>query len=115
MLEDKFAVQPEILYSTHGVKYDSGNLQLDYITIPVMLKYYATNEFSFELGSQIGFLTLASSACEDVKDFIKSTDFGFNIGVGYDITTNIILGARYNFGVTRIQKDLFPGESESRN
>jgi len=49
---DKFAIQPEILYSSQGAKVDDMTLKLDYLTIPVMLKYYVTNEISLEAGPQ---------------------------------------------------------------
>jgi opacity protein-like surface antigen len=123
MLVDKLSIQPEVLYSAQGVKLkfdgEEGDLKLAYILIPVMFKYYVADGFSLELGPQIGFLTSAKvkSAGEtiDMKDEVKSTDFGINFGVEYNITSNFFLGARYNLGLTRIQKDLFPGDSESKN
>jgi hypothetical protein len=123
MLSDKFGLQPEVLYSSQGVKIkfdgDKGDQKLDYIIIPVMAKYYVADAFSLELGPQIGFLTSAKVKSGGVsvsdKEFFKSTDFGINFGGGYDVTKNIILAARYNLGITRIQKDLSPGEKESKN
>lgn len=124
MVSDKFAVQPELLYSTQGVKVDDsgGNkidAKLDYINIPVMAKYYATNSFSLEFGPQIGFLVSAKEksggVTTDIKDATKSTDFGLNLGAGYDITKNMTLGLRYNFGLSQLQKDLATGESASKN
>lgn len=116
MVSDKFAVQPELLYSTQGVKFDEGgDTKLNYIIIPVMAKYYVADGFSLELGPQIGFLVSAKENDVDIKDDVKSTDFSVNFGAAYDITENLMLGVRYNLGVTRWQKELFPGESESKN
>ena len=123
MFGDKLAFQPELLYSTQSVKLDfdgdKGDLKMDYVTIPVMAKYYLVESFSVEFGPQIGFLTAAkaTSAGEsvDVKDSMKTTDFGLSFGVGYTITENINAGLRYNFGLTQIQKDLVAGESASKN
>lgn len=119
MISDKFALQPEILYSTQGAQLDDGvikeDLKLDYINIPLMAKYYVTDSFSLELGPQIGFLVAADADGEDVKDLFETTDFGLNFGAGYNVTENIVLGIRYNLGLTKLQKDLFPGDSESKN
>lgn len=123
MLGDKFAIQPEVLYSTQGTKIEfegiKGDLKLDYIAIPVMAKYYVADSFSLELGPQIGFLVSAKAKSggesEDVKDELKSTDVSLNFGLGYDITENFMIGARYNLGLTRLQDELLPGEDESKN
>jgi opacity protein-like surface antigen len=124
---EKFALQPEILYSTQGTKFKNVgaevggsfytgdiNFNLAYINIPVMFKYYGTKKFSIEAGPQIGFLTSAKSKTKldgfnrtnqiDVKDIFESIDFGLNLGAGYDFTENISVGARYNFGLANIAK-----------
>ena len=123
MLGDKFAIQPELLYSTQGVKLDfsgeKGDLKMDYVTIPIMAKYYVAPAFSIELGPQIGFLTSAKATSGgesiDVKDSMKTTDFGLNFGLGYNFTENFNAGLRYNMGLTQLQKDLASGESASKN
>ena len=38
----------------------------------------------------------------DYKDFVKSVDFGFNVGLGYEFTENRFAGARYNLGLSDI-------------
>jgi hypothetical protein len=123
MLNDEFFIQPELLYSTQGVKLevdgDKGDLKLDYINVPVMAKYYIADAFSLEFGPQIGFLvsSKAKSGGEsiDVKDDTKSIDVSLGFGANYNFAENFMFGARYNLGLTRVQKDLFPGESESKN
>lgn len=123
MITDKFAVQPEVLYSAQGAKFDDGgdkgDWKLNYIVVPVMAKYYVMDTFSLELGPQIGFL--ATSDIEsggislDVKDETKSTDVSLCFGAGYVFAENFMLGARYNVGLTQVQKNLEPGESEIKN
>jgi hypothetical protein len=123
MISDKFAIQPEVLYSTQGVKLEfdggKGDLKVDYIIIPVLVKYYVADAFSLEFGPQIGFLVSAEAKAAgesmDIKDEVKSTDISLDFGAGYNITTNLMLGVRYNLGLTRVQKDMFSGESESKN
>ncbi|SEG41025.1 porin family protein [Flavobacterium urumqiense] len=123
MISDKFAIQPELLYSAQGVKLesggDNGDLKLDYINIPVMAKYYVANTFSLEFGPQIGFLVSAKAksggVSEDIKDEIQSTDVSLGFGASYYFAERFMFGARYNLGLSRIQKDLFPGEAECKN
>ena len=105
-LSDKFAVQPELLYSGMGAKDGDVSLNLNYLAVPVMAKYFVAEKFSLEAGPQIGFLMSAKAKLdgesEDIKDAFKSTDFGFNLGAGYDFTENISAGLRYNMGLSNI-------------
>ena len=110
-LADKFAIQPELVYSVQGTKFDTGGsddlvYDLQYINLPVMFKYYVAEQFSLEAGPQVGFLTTAKlklgDDSEDIKDSLKSTDFGFNLGAGYNFTENISASLRYNIGLSDI-------------
>lgn len=115
MISDKFAIQPEVLFSAQGVKSEGMELKLDYINIPVLAKYYVADSFSLELGPQVGFLVSAKAEGEDVKEFFKTTDVSVDFGANYDFTKNFMFGVRYNLGLLRIQESLDPGESESKN
>lgn len=116
-ISEKFAIQPELMYSGQGASSDGdGDLNLNYINIPVMAKYYVAKSFSLEAGPQIGFLVSAKADGEDAKDFISSIDFGLNLGAGYDITEKFSAGLRYNFGLSNVF-DIDPefGEDISAN
>ena len=108
-ISDKFAVQPELLFSMMGAKEGDASLNLNYIAVPVMAKFFATEQFSIEAGPQVGFLMSAKAKDDnndvDVKDEFNSTDFGMNLGLGYDFTENISAGLRYNLGLSNIIKD----------
>jgi hypothetical protein len=103
---EKFFIQPELLFSTQGAKFDGafGNdadFKLNYLNIPVLAKYYIIeNKFSVEAGPQLGLLLSAKTDGEDVKDFTRSVDFGFNIGAGYNFTDNFSAGLRYTIGLS---------------
>ena len=134
---EKFALQPELLYSTQGSKVDNFGVDTDqgfltgdatfnftYINIPVMFKYYAAEKFWIEAGPQIGFLTSAKlktevdgygSSDQDVKDIFESVDFGLNLGLGYDFTEKISVGARYNLGLSNIAKTEDGDDSKLHN
>jgi hypothetical protein len=114
-MNDKFAIQPELLYSAQGAKSDFGTFNLNYINIPVMAKYNVADAFSIEAGPQIGFLMSAKFESVDVKDTCNSTDFGFNLGAGYDLNETMSLGLRYTMGLTNVQKDVAGQASNSKN
>jgi len=121
-LTDKFFVQPEVMYSLQGAKYQQsevnyyskGNIAMSYLNIPVMAKYYIIDKLNIEAGPQIGFLLSAKdkweesyngvkdSGKDDVKDSFKSVSLGLNVGVGYDFTENLSAGIRYNVGLSNI-------------
>ncbi|WP_395043781.1 porin family protein [Flavobacterium sp.] len=109
-ISEKFSVQPELLYNTGGAKFTGGSTNLSYLSIPVMAQYNITEEFSLEAGPQIGFLMSANDKADgggsvDIKDSLNSTDFGLNLGLGYDVAENINIGLRYTIGMSNILKD----------
>lgn len=110
---EKFFIQPELLFSAQGAKFDGpfgsdGDLKLNYLNIPVLAKYYVVDKkFSVEAGPQLGILLSAKADGEDFKDYTRSTDLGFNLGAGYDFTDNFSVGLRYTIGLSPISdKDI---------
>ena len=110
----KFAVQPEIMFSTEGSKFGIGGggdakILFSYVNVPVMAKYYASEKISLQAGPQIGFLVSAKGkgdgSSEDIKDSFKSTNFGVNFGLGYEISKKVGVDFRYNLGLSNIATD----------
>lgn len=111
MISEKFGIQPELLYSMQGAKAEEGDYKtnLDYITLPIMAKYYITEGFSVHAGPQIGFLISAKTGDDDmvdVKDFYKSIDYGLGIGAGYALDNGLFFNARYYLGLANIQEEI---------
>lgn len=110
-LTEKFALQPELLYSSLGAKNNMDNYDLAtaYFNIPVLAKFYVSEKISLATGPQIGFLTSAKlkqgSISVDAKDTFNKSDFGFNFGAGYNFTKNISADVRYTLGLSNIAKD----------
>lgn len=129
-VSDKLFVQPELLFSTQGANSKAtgltadSQLNLNYLNIPVMVKYYVIDKLSLEAGPQIGFLVSAKendtdpythkSVILDVKNEYKSLDFGFNLGAGYDFSSNISAGLRYNIGMSNIDSQNLPIDAKNR-
>lgn len=132
-----FALQPELNYSRMGSKESSyatetepgtyfakhtNQTVLDYITLPVMLKFYPAKGFNIEAGPQLGYNIYAKNIDSnfkstvngpekievktDIQDDLNELDFGVNFGIGYELQdTGLNFGARYYMGVTNIVKD----------
>jgi hypothetical protein len=106
MLSEKFGVQPEVLYSGQGYKQNGGTFSVNYITVPVLLRYNFTEVFSIHAGPQIGILMSAKAKMdgeeEDVKDMLKTTDIGAAVGLGIDLPMGLNFGFRFVKGFTNI-------------
>lgn len=112
----KVAVQPELLFSTQGAKLESKDLstvtttKLNYVIVPVMVKYYPIAGLFFEAGPQAGFLVTANqdvenkltsiNSSENIKEATKAFDMSANVGAGYDILDKVIVQVRYCIGLT---------------
>jgi len=127
-LSDKFIFQPELLFSSQGAKFEESDnnfsseetLKFNYLNMPLMIKFAASDKFALEFGPQLGFLLSAKSKFEetfdgetfseevDIKDSVKSIDFGLNFGASFDVSENIMIGARYNLGLS----DITDGEDD---
>ena len=94
-VSEKFSVQPEDVYSSEGAE----DASVDFINVPIMAKYYVASGLSLQAVPQIGFLVDA----EGGTDGLKSTNFGLNAGLGYDLKDmGLYFDARYNFGLSDI-------------
>lgn len=130
---DKFAIQPELLYSVQGGKYeDSGSgpgfsydsetkFNLHYINVPIMAKYYVIPSVAIEAGPYVGFniksemksegsstiagVTTNEDETYDFKKGTNSVDFGLGAGASFNMDNGFFVGARYNLGLAKISKD----------
>ena len=107
-LADALSLQPEVVYSGQGAKFDGGKISLNYINVPVLATYTLPVGVFFQTGPQIGFLMSAKQKVDgedavDIKSQLKSTDFSWAIGAGYLVTSaNIGFNVRYNLGLSKL-------------
>lgn len=103
---NKFALQPEIYYSFQGAKSDSVNYNLNYLQIPLLLKYYTSEYLSVYAGPQVGFLlnnTIKADGMDIQEDQnFNPVDIAFSLGLNYYLGYGFEVGARYNLGLGNI-------------
>lgn len=115
-----FHIKPALLYSNQGTKSSamvSSNptlagiteIDLHYISLPVMFKYKTPAGFAIEAGPQISYLSSANGDKNtgsevDLKDgeFVKDIDFAVVGGVGYTSRIGLGLHAKYSYGFTNV-------------
>jgi len=114
-----FGLQPEILYSNQGFVVNGNAINFNYITIPLMLKLNlgktdSKGNFNFEFGPCFSYLiTVAPNWAVigdeyDIKlsDLTKGKDIGISAGIGYETGFGLVVGARYNQGLSDMANNL---------
>lgn len=127
-LAKNFAIQPEVLYSQQGMKFSysdidvvnshyKSTIELNYLNIPVMLKYYVVKGLSVQAGPQIGILLKANNKYQDnflgyenhesfnLSDYANGIDTSVNFGLGYQFKDKFYADLRYNISYSDIFKD----------
>ncbi len=116
-----FGLQPEVLYVMNGAKDSEGDAELKfkvhYIQIPVLARVelplsgtllpvlYAGPYIGLNVSSKVEACLGSLCAEVDIKDYTKSTDFGFVLGGGFEAglgAGTLALDIRYVVGTTGI-------------
>ncbi|MBC6613120.1 PorT family protein [Hymenobacter sp. BT507] len=109
-LDKNLSVQPELLVSMKGSRYENTNLRynITYLDVPVMLKYKLDGLF-LEVGPQFGFRSdselKTNSASIKWKNHTRDVDLGYAVGLGYETPKGALVGLRYNGGATKLGYD----------
>jgi hypothetical protein len=121
----KLGVQPEVIFSRQGQYFSTPyntNLQtpLNYINIPVIIKYYLVGSLNVQAGPQLGILMGSKGDLiqiqngfivgqpvhnQNLNNYLKGTDFSFAFGAGIDLPANLNFSVRYNIGLSDINKN----------
>ncbi len=115
----KIAIQPEIVFSKQGQTYttpsiSNGTSNFDYINIPIMIKFYLLEGLNLQAGPQFGFLASSSGyvyntatnnvTVQSLTSLVKSSDVSLAVGAGWDLIFGLNITARYNLGLSDINK-----------
>ncbi|WP_169734639.1 porin family protein [Maribacter antarcticus] len=127
---EKFKLQPEVLYSSQGFQFSTDlaaiqnggtaaddndfrtNVQLNFLTIPILGKFALNDKWDVEFGPQFGFLlnqvTKIKSLDEspnvdaDRSGSISGNfqlDYGAAVGLEYKLTDNVSVSPRFYVGL----------------
>lgn len=105
IITKKVSFQPEILFSTQGVKVEKmdDDYKLNYFTLPLMVKFYINDVFSVHAGPQ---LSLLAGETKDVLPIEgKSFEYGIAGGLEYTISGGLFVQGRYCMGLSEISND----------
>ena len=107
---DIFSLSLGVNYSQEGFKMKNSDnkIKLDYINVPILANVYLTKGLAFKVGVETGFnvgnsVTVDGNTTSSSKkdyDGIKSVALSIPVGLSYEIS-NVVLDARYNWGVTK--------------
>lgn len=111
-------------------------IDMGYINVPIVANVYLYKGLAIKTGIQFGFLVLTDlqfkvkekknlgdGVLRDVtqynevkmKDKFKKVDISIPIGLSYEFRNHLVLDARYNLGLTKVNKESSPGEKDSKN
>ena len=116
------------LYTVGGQDYESGwdknQYNFAYLNIPIVANYYLAQGFAIKAGIQPGFLLSAKNKVDgigiqasdevDMKSEMNSFDLSIPLGLSYE-TENVVIDARYNLGLTKLNKESGAGIVDSKN
>ena len=95
-LAETIAIQPELLYSAQGIE----DIDIDYLTLPILFKLKFAGIASVEAGPQFGFVV------NDDFEVGEPEDFDLSGAVGAGVEFGGFFGQiRYNFGLTDVVED----------
>ena len=108
------------------------DFKINQILIPISAKYYPTSNFALSAGPYLGFIVsnkfeakfkdsnLPKEVIDDANnelneynqmfsesfdDSLQKVTFGLQVGAEYNIYRGLLIDARYNFGLSNLEKD----------
>lgn len=121
-LTDDFSIQPEVLYSTLGGNTNEASLEqatdlnfkMDYISVPVLVKYYFWGNLNLEAGPQFSFNTRndiegqfgGQDISEDFQSETRTIDVGGAVGLAYNSPIGFFGQIRYIPGFTKVFREV---------
>lgn len=117
---ENFLVQEEFLYSQQGAKIKSGSLagqdiKLSYASVPILFKYRTNSGFYAEAGPQASFKVKEDLGGITDAKFAKKIDFAVAGGLGYQSKMGLGIGARYVYGLQKVQETPSPILGDFKN
>lgn len=110
-----------------SIKVRDLKIKTSYINVPVTANIYIIEGFALKTGVQFGYLMSANlkgdfitdgvtkTLDESCKDDFNKFDLSIPVGLSYELDNHIVLDARYNIGLTKVNKDTDPDYKDGRS
>lgn len=108
-LNETIGIQADLLYSQQGAEFNLGEFKMDYVNVPILLKYFLNDSFNIQAGPQFGIIvndetqTIVGEIINDIA--INNFDIAAVIGLGYDLPMGLRVDGRYNIGLSDVPKE----------
>ena len=109
--------------------------ETSYLNIPITANFYVWKGLALRTGVQMGFLTSAKDKMtvtasgtqdgvnidqttevdESSKDECNKFDLSIPVGLSWEFNNHLVLDARYNIGVSKVNKETLPNGKDTRN
>ena len=119
---DIFSLSAGLMYSRQGFKtkdvkvagytVSGDSWKPSYLNIPVLANVYVVPGLAVKLGVQPGFMVDKDK--DGYKGEVNTFDLSIPVGLSYEYN-NFVLDGRYNWGVTKINKNSVKGADDTRN
>ncbi|TDX00371.1 porin family protein [Dinghuibacter silviterrae] len=117
-----FLIQEDILFSTEGAKGTSGtngtsgNINLYYMSVPILLKVRTNTGFYIEAGAQSNYKVKEDVPGWDKSagDYAQKLDFGAVGGIGYQSPMGLGIGVRYVYGLSNVSNNTVNGSFKNQ-
>ncbi len=112
-ITDKWSIQPEFQYSSQGN--DDETLRVDYLQLPIFIKYYFNEMINVHIGPQAGLKIWEWEDNTALETDFNTFDFAAVGGIGVSITENFFADIRYAYGLSNIIDDQNAPDQEGNN
>ncbi len=132
-LTDKFSVQPELVFSATGAKNHQDfqvktldiSRKVNYLSVPILAKYYAFQGLALELGPQFRYAVSRTTNSGHISEELKKVgfpqpkidaiskqidkpynkfDFATAVGLSYELPVGLFVSARYLYSFINYPK-----------
>lgn len=102
-----FSLVPELQFSAEGAKAEV--LHLDYIQMPIFLKFKVTDKLRLGVAPQVGLKT------HKEDDMMRNFAYSGVVGLECKLSYTLFLDVRYTYGFTNIFDDVYTAEAKNTN
>jgi hypothetical protein len=102
------SLSAELQYSNKGVKAITA-INLHYVALPLLVRYSFTERLTAEAGPELAYLVAARSKYGNIGNIWNNKiDLGLDLGLQYNLFSKMILGLRFNAGISSVIEDTAP-------